>query len=387
MPSFNLAIGHLERALELGADTHEVHYNLSVILSERGNRTMHRGDDPTADYRAATHHGAAAVELVPDSVAGLSHLAAAHARIAEYQVRTGVDPTASLDGGIAAATRASELEPDRVSAKSVLVVTSFLRGQWLEKTGRDGTPYFEETLLRAEAAAESFPGVFFPDFMGGQAHIELARIDARRGVDPAPRAAEAREWYARGLAKVDGLAGPQTEQAIRELVEARYALGTGGDPRPFARKALEHADLAVELDPARSDAVRLRGEAELVLAVDADRRGDARAGSLFERAHTSLDVARGVDLKDARNPLALASWAWHKAQSRLGASAEEVEAGLDAAREAQRLDGQQMEALALEGALLTLDPETRAEGAAKIRDAIAGNAHLSVKWGELAAAR
>ncbi|MEO1368592.1 MAG: toll/interleukin-1 receptor domain-containing protein, partial [Acidobacteriota bacterium] len=129
------------------------------------------------------------------------------------------------------------------------------------------------------------------------------------------------------------------------------------------------------------------GEAELVLAMHAARRGSpSRTESLFDRARSSLTEARSVDVKDARNALAVARWTWQKAQAGLDVPAEERQVGLDAAREALRLDGRQMEALALEGALLTLDPQTREDGVAKIRDAIAGNAHLESQWGELARA-
>ena len=54
--------------------------------------------------------------------------------------------------------------------------------------------------------------------------------------------------------------------------------------------------------------------------------------------------------------------------------------GLEHARESLRRDPSRVEALALEGALLTLDPTRHDEGRRKIEEAMARNANLEAEW-------
>ncbi|MEM1177976.1 MAG: serine/threonine-protein kinase [Acidobacteriota bacterium] len=382
--ALNTTIEHFAQALRLGADTHQVHHRLAVAYAERANYQMHRGLDPREDLALASRSVESAIALESDSAVAQGHLALVQIRLAEYLERAGEDPSDALGVAAAASQKAVELDPGRVGSFSAAVVIGFMRGRWFEKTGRDGSAHFMETLAWAGKAQEAFPLAFFADFMAGQTHLELARSDVRRGLDPSVHAAEARRLYAGGLGKVAGLPGPYIELADLNLVEATFAVNTGQDPRAFARRALDHAAKALELDADRADAVRLRGEGQTLLARDAAARGDVdRARRLFAAARTSLEQARAGAPEDARNALALAMWTWRRHGAGFEPADGELADALAAAEEARRLDRRLTEALAVEGALLTLRPETRDRGLTKLADATRENKNLAREWHRL----
>ena len=222
--------------------------------------------------------------------------------------------------------------------------------------------------------------------MRAQGVLGQARYAALQGRDPTPQAEEAREWYARGIAKLPRLPGPHVELAELALVEARFRVALGRSPRERVAEAMARADRALELDAERADARRLRGEAELVLADWLARRGRFDPAA-FDAAAASLQAAAAQEPADARSRLALARLVWRfilaRDSSRTGLAGIEAPVGprgIAYASQALGLDPALYQALAVRGALLALEPETHAEGVRQVRAALAANGNLAFEW-------
>ncbi|MEM6795986.1 MAG: serine/threonine-protein kinase, partial [Acidobacteriota bacterium] len=337
-PAYGQAVGHLERSIELVDGQAMVHRELANAYLRTATYGSYRGEDPTEAQELAEQHARAAVALDPESASISVFLAQVQVRRAEHFLTTGHDPSSLLEAAESATQSAFGIDPGLASVVSTSAVIKLLQSEMDMRYGRDPAPSARQALERVDRMFESFPSSAYGHLTAGNAWALLTRAARLAGLDPAEPARAARESYGRGLADAAGLPGPHVSLATVALDEAEYALAEGRSPESAAREALSFAAKALEIDPSRHDAKRVRGEVLTVLAEHADRLGSG-AERLFARASESLEASREQVPHDAQGHAAIARWTWRKASSGLGASGEERARGLEAAREALRLNG------------------------------------------------
>ena len=378
------AVEHFEKSLEHDITDYSVAVDLGFILSNRGNYEKHRGGDPTGYFERAERHLRAAIAVEPDRVRGYAYLGQALLRRSEYQIDVGLNPIPLLDEADEVLGKAESIDPSRVSVISTLMATRLIRAHWLIKSGGDPTMALREMITLGGRVLEIYNNSAFAYLMRGQAWLGLARYAALQGRNSDSEAAAAREDYAQGMAIIPDLPGPYIELAGLALAEGRYALAVRGAPTELARRgadqarqAAELATKALSLDEERNDALRLRGEAELLSAVWRSRQQGFQ-DRLFERARQTLQQALEAEPEQAKNHLAMSQWILAEAEA--SGESDGIERGIAAAKQALRLDPHLAEALAVQGALVALDPARRDQGRRLIAEAVEKNTNLAWTW-------
>ncbi len=378
------AIAHFEKAVELQPDEYFVNSELGLILASRANYERHRGKDALNYYQRAEKYARIAIELDPDRLLGHTYLAQALLRRSEYQIDIGVDPIPLLDEADAALNRSNQIDQGRIAVLSTMTATALMRGVWLAKTGEDPSQALQAVIDSADEALRYHPNAPFPGLMKAQGYWGLARFALVQGRDPEPFMEQGLDCYHRGIEVLPSLPGPYIELADFEITMARYSQTLGRSPVTYAEQGIARAQKAVDLDAERTDALRLKGAGEAIVAAWRAERGETDP-TLFDSALKSLEGALAAAPHVAEHHLEMARALWLQAKwlkSKWAQdSAEPVkQRGLEHARRAYSLDPSSAEALAIEGAILMLADDSRALGRNKILAAIEQNANLEWLW-------
>ena len=383
--AFDESLRWLDRALALAPGLRFIHLDMVDKLATRAVLRSNRGESPEADVEKILEHVAAVEVESPDEVRMHFSLARAMISLGSHQSEHGLDPIASLERAGEAMRRCQEIDPNMNQVPNTLAYVDLLAGKWLLKSGGDPGPRFEQAAEWARQASERLPNAPFPRFTAGQIAMNRANHALAVGQDPTPHIEFSRSSYARGHEALPRLTGTHAELAELALVESRHRLRRGQSPVAAVAEAERRAAIALEIDASRADAHRAAGLARVVEARWQRRRGDDGEGALGRASKAlaqALELSEEAETHTALARLALARAGGFDVSRPVSGETGAVARGLHHAHESLRLDPSRVEALALEGALLTLDPTRRDEGRRKIEEAIARNANLEVEWRE-----
>ncbi len=378
--TFETSENYLKRASELAPRSAETFAKLAELFAQRASWQTPRGIDARPSLDAAIEAGQRATSLRPEMYSAHHALGIALTLRAVHDFERGIPPDEDIRQAEATYGTAMTMEPNSVTVPANLSELKILQAKVLRRRGEDTEAILLETLELVEHRQPSTPEDGFVLFRKGKVHTELAWNSLHRGDDPRGDLAEARKAFEGGLADLPRIAGAWMDLAGADLVEARWELSQGSSPKRATEAVIRSARRGLELDSSRPDGHSLIGLAYLVRAAAAD--GSA-AETARRRARQEIQEAIEKGPTTVAYRIAFARLAFMSAQE-AGLSRRELPAllkkGLDYAMEAEGLDPSEPEATLLRGALLALDPATRAAGEALMARAYARNGRLILDW-------
>jgi serine/threonine-protein kinase len=245
---------------------------LGNIHALRGERQLMRGQNPTAEIKAAAQSLEAASALRPWVGHDFSE-GAAYQTLARYQSWTGADPGPALEEALRCHRRGLALQPASIQSRLGLAST------WLD---------------RAEAALDR-GGSTTADL--AEAQKELAKVTAKQATNADALATRARERL------LSARATHSAEMAREALTLQKRAVAASPNNRDFqlawGAMALDAArDLGLPMDPSAASALRAAaqarpwdGWAQLLAAELAQREGRAQEGRALTAKALALNPA------------------------------------------------------------------------------------------------
>jgi len=394
-PLWKEGIERLRRAVELAPNQSSPRILMSRMLGNRAAYKQYRGEDPREDLDQSAALLRSVLTLDESDERAWFYLVSSLVFRADYKFHRGIDPMEDLQEATRAAVRTRGLDPNLVPLDNNQASIEVLKAMWLNKVGQDPTEAIDRAIESARRALANQGDSAFPNFLIGHAHLERARYLWSRGEDPEEAIRASREKYSQGLSLLPRISGALVELASLELLAGRHRLAQNRSPEGSAREAEKQARKALDTDPSRDDAHRTLGLASLLRADWLRRTGqDPRPSFVSSRRH--LEASLEMDPKKSETHLALARLSWDRlawrshtkrkqAQERFGSLSEEgaselLDRGLHHASEALRLDPAQAEALALQGALMSLTPGSMEAARALVEEALRRNRHLAHIW-------
>ncbi|MEM9594519.1 MAG: protein kinase [Acidobacteriota bacterium] len=243
------AVENCQQAIEAQPDTEAAQYAYGAALVRRSEYNFERGIDPTPDLDLAAAAVARAKDLDPNPSPGASILASVELLRGHWLMDTGGNPTAALRRSIEASAEALDYIPGDGFPRFMACQAHLDLALYAITQGR--SPEADADSAREECAAGFARLPDLPSPYADLAGLLLAqaRVALLEGRSPEPEVVEALGLTRRSLELDDRRADTITAHGEVLLVRAAGQLAGGRDPRPALAEAKEHIDAALAQDP------------------------------------------------------------------------------------------------------------------------------------------
>ena len=365
------AMNAADRALALRPGFADAHYARGVAAVSRGRWTFNHGSDPRRDLDVAVQSLQRAVAIEPRSAPFHNALANTFVIRSYYEDRIGADTTGTLKQAIAHYERALESVPDFVLAMSNLGSARVQLADRMFRSGGDARPELRKAIADLEHAAQRMPTNVSIHNNRGNALLSLAEVTVAMDLDPSVYARAAIAELRKALELRPDYALPEYNIAFATRLIAYHRMRNGIDPGPHIDAAEAALDRYDKLSPGDPDAATLRARLAIIaaryaLGTGQDPRKDLMEAERYARS-ANADALRLVLAERYR-------WEAEWLRRRKENNAAVVARGLEAVRHAARTP----EAQALEGALLIAGGDQR--GKALIAEALKANRNLASEY-------
>jgi eukaryotic-like serine/threonine-protein kinase len=214
-----------------------------------------------------------ALEADAESVSACVRTAAWHAWHAEWTLAADRDPRADLDAVTDLAARAFRLDPENALAHEYLGGVSISTADWEARRGIDPRPRARQGILQYRAALRLQPSARTYNGLGS-CYRTQARYEGSHGLDPRAALRQAIVQYeaARRLEPSFAYAAHNLGNAWQGLAE--YEAQRGGDPSASVEQAVAAHRRAIDLSPRMAWAYNDLGAAYSIVGTYALARGD-----------------------------------------------------------------------------------------------------------------
>jgi hypothetical protein len=221
----------------------------------RAKSRVAAGEDPSPDYDRAIADCRAALALDPSDGYAPRCLVGMYSEKGDWQLEHGMDAEPTLVEAITWADRVLAANPDAEAVRFVLAVTQARLAATRHAAGRD--PWESLSAAEANLRRSSLQGhPLAPGSLGVVARL-AGWFRLERGDDPSDDLRRAREILEGETRRIPGRGFLRRELVSVALLEARWAIQSGGQPRALlaaARRALAEAE---RVEPGASDELAL----------------------------------------------------------------------------------------------------------------------------------
>lgn len=293
-PLLTRAIASLEKAVAAEPTVAAHRLSLANAFLSRGEYENRIGGDARPWLQKAIAQGRQALEPDPNLFLIHNLIGNTFNNLADREIAAGGDPSGAIAEATRSFARAVALNPSNSAVynnqgNTWLTLAEYRsgRGESIEDAARRGI----DSYRRAIALRSDYP---LPWFNIGYTTRLLALDRVRRNEDPTPALREARAALARYGASSPGDIDAEVEHARVAIIEARWRLVSGRDPRSVLGNAERSARAALGIDGTAIAAHLAMAERYRWEAVWLARGGKPPAAAL-RRGRDALDRARHSD--------------------------------------------------------------------------------------------
>jgi tetratricopeptide (TPR) repeat protein/tRNA A-37 threonylcarbamoyl transferase component Bud32 len=378
-PAETTAIRLGEQALAIDPRDLKAHEVVGLAEWQLAEFDTTRGADPTASLDGAIRHAQRATEIDPTFFEALSLAVNVYETRGEYQARHGADPRVSFRMAIESGERALKIAPTSFGVWLGLSMAHWDVGRWQRDHGEDFAPAFRRAEEALQKVVELAPTLDYGYVNLCSLQVEWADFERRRGDDPRRRLEQAVEQCRQAIRMDDHYSGSYLNVGRSYVELANLEVDHGADPTPLLARARPALDRGLEIDPQDVEAPMSQAkgflvEARWLIASGRDPRGAFTGAEA--RAKRAVSVSGGKE-PDALRTLAetyraRAQWRARRA----GDPGDEVREGLALTARALAENPTHADSAETEGALQLIlaraaaSPGARAEAARRARRAL-----------------
>jgi serine/threonine protein kinase len=254
MPFLELTITSLTQASAEMPSDHRLLADIASALFIRGEHEYFSGIDSRPTFDQAIGHLEKATRLDSSNARYHGMLGTSYLKKALYEHdNTNVDTRPSLRMGITFLEKSIELNPNLINSHYYLGSSYHSLAQGQVEYGENPLPMFSKSIQSYENALKLDPENGFT--YGALGHVLYAKADylQRKGEHPQLEINQARLNFQNQLKRNDKLLFYYSVYAEVELVAARAAIGSNSDPNPFFKEAHRILEAGLKLNPESHD--------------------------------------------------------------------------------------------------------------------------------------
>lgn len=352
--SFKEAIAESQKAIQIDPQYSSAHINLASAYFWMGEYQLGHGENPITTLKKVIEILDQATLHSDDYVYNLRGLT--YLDIGEYRLKRGEDPRPDLSKAIDSYQSGLKISP-KASYVSLNMGLAYLDiAKYEMNHGIDPAATFERSIQQYDHAIASSSTNAFAHHDRGSVFLLRGEHKIRLGVDPTSDFENAMASYNKALGINSELTQPNISIGTLHFLTAANLFNSGKDPTSELKSARKALDTYIKIDQSNSEAYRIRGLSELLVA-----RWEIQTRGLPEQFFKGAiaDIQKAIQIN--KNELAIynalattyrweAEWKLSKNQH----SPDSIDHGFEAIENASKLSATHPETMAIHGALKLL---------------------------------
>lgn len=383
-PALTRAVAESQKAIQLDPHDSEAYAHLAGAYFYIGEYQSLHGEDPTPSLTKVIDIYEKDLGSLPKDGYAYNLLGLAYIGLAEYKLKRGADPRKELEHAIQTyrlGMRSSAYAP-HLYANLALAFSD--RGQYEAANGIDPNQSFQEAIRYYSEHLKRTPESGYGFFNRGLVYFHRAQHILRTGGNADPDTEQAMAHFQKSVEIMGALPLASLQIGATHLLRARSQFKMGKNPSSELAMAKRFLRRYLEQDKTNPEAYLTQGRIEFLSARWFARNGSSQADKLFDSAIENVQKSMELNLRDLAPYLEMASIYRHRAEWNLrtgNSPGKSIDLGLQKAAEAEKIDAEHPELMALRASLLLLKRQDSGEALQLLRQALQKNPFLKSEYG------
>jgi serine/threonine protein kinase len=350
------AIAQSQQALQIDSHYAESFFNLAGAYFYMGEYQLEHGEDPTAPLEKVIALYDKDLRFISKDAYAYNLLGLTYLGLAEYKLKRGIDSRTDLEKAISNYHLGLRNNPNATQLQFNLGLAFLDKAKYEIDHGTDPNETFEQAIFYHDQGLKKDPEAAFQIFNLGTVYVSRAEYELLLGEDPEPEINNALKQFKRTLELYPDLAPAVLQTASVHLLQARHNFAIGKDPTFKLRRAKEILTRYEKQDPSNAEAHLMDGRIQF-LSARWEMKNKRSPENFFDHAIAHVEKCIELNQQESAAFLELASIYRRRAEwmiERGRPAIEWIEQGVQKTVEAEKINPQDAETLAIRSTLLKL---------------------------------